>query len=72
MWAHRTRKDIIMRYQNGIMPVVALVLAMITVTGIAYTEQFPQAAHAEAVGFDALAHALFASDDSADPAEAGK
>lgn len=61
-----------MRYQNGIMPLIALILAMITVTGIAYTEQFPQAAHAEQVGFDALAHNLFASDDAAQSEEAGK
>jgi hypothetical protein len=61
-----------MRYQNGIMPVIALILAMITVTGIAYTEQFPQAAQAESVGFDALAHSLFAADDGAAPTEAGK
>lgn len=61
-----------MRYQNGIMPVIALILAMITVTGIAYTEQFPQAAQAESVGFDALAHDLFAADDSVAPTEAGK
>lgn len=60
-----------MRYQNGIMPLIALALAMLTVTGIAYTEQYPQAAHAESVGFDALAHDLFASDDAI-PAEAGK
>ncbi|MES2151863.1 MAG: hypothetical protein V4508_18945 [Pseudomonadota bacterium] len=48
-----------MRYQNGFISIVTLVLALITVTGIAYTDQFPQAARAESVGFDALAHNLF-------------
>jgi hypothetical protein len=55
-----------MRYQNGIMAVVTLVLALITVTGIAYTDEFPQAARAEAIGFDALAHDLFSGDKVAD------
>ena len=55
-----------MRYQNGIMAIVTLVLAMITVTGIAYTDEFPQAARAETIGFDALAHDLFDGDSVAD------
>lgn len=48
-----------MRYQNGFVAVVALVLSLITLTGMAYTDEFPQAARAESVGFDALAHNLF-------------
>lgn len=48
-----------MRYQNGIIGVVMLTLAAITMVGSAYTEHFPQASHAESVGFDALAHDLF-------------
>jgi hypothetical protein len=64
-----------MRYQNGFMAVVTLVLALITVTGMVYTDEFPQAARAESAGFDALAHDLFdgallAAEDA--PAEAGK
>jgi hypothetical protein len=63
-----------MRYQNGIMAVITLVLAMITVTGMAYTDEFPQAARAEAAGFDALAHDLFDGDTvaAADTGEAAK
>jgi hypothetical protein len=66
-----------MRYQNGIMAVITLVLAMITVTGMAYTDEFPQAARAEAVGFDALAHDLFDGDavaaaDAGNQGEAAK
>jgi hypothetical protein len=57
------------------MTVVTLVLAMITVTGIAYTDEFPQAARAEAIGFEALAHDLFdgeavaAADNAAEAAK---
>lgn len=36
-----------------------LALAAITMVGSVYTDQFPQAKHAESVGFDALAHDLF-------------
>lgn len=36
-----------------------LTLAAITMVGSVYTDQFPQATHAESVGFDALAHDLF-------------
>jgi hypothetical protein len=63
-----------MRYQNGIMAVITLVLAMITVTGMAYTDEFPQAARAESAGFDALAHDLFDGDTvaAADTSEAAK
>jgi hypothetical protein len=56
-----------MRIRDTFISVVTLVLAVITVTGMAYTEQFPQAATAESVGFDALAHQVFsaaAEDDS--------
>jgi hypothetical protein len=52
-----------MRYQNVIMSVVMALLASVTVTGMVYTERYGQAAHAEVVGFDALAHDLFASAD---------
>ncbi len=48
-----------MRYQNGIIAVVTLVLAAITTIGTVYTDQFPQAHQAESAGFDALAHDLF-------------
>ena len=64
-----------MRYQNGFVAVVALVLSLITLTGMAYTDEFPQAALAESVGFDALAHNLFdgaamaSNDDRQRPAE---
>ena len=48
-----------MRHQHGFIAAVALVLGLITVTGTVYTDRFPLAAHAESVGFDALAHDLF-------------
>lgn len=48
-----------MRYQKAIMMIVTLAMAMLTLTGTALTHQFPQAASAESVGFDALAHDLF-------------
>ncbi|CUI03207.1 hypothetical protein IV454_25615 [Massilia antarctica] len=50
-----------MRYQKAIMLVATLAMAMLTLTGTALTDQFPQAASAESVGFDALAHDLFGS-----------
>ncbi|MCE3604245.1 hypothetical protein LXA47_11585 [Massilia sp. P8910] len=43
------------------MLVATLAMAMLTLTGTALTDQFPQAASAESVGFDALAHDLFGS-----------
>jgi hypothetical protein len=48
-----------MRYKDAIITAVALVLSLLTLTGMAYTEQFQQAAVAENAGFDALAHSLF-------------
>jgi hypothetical protein len=57
-----------MRIRDTFVAVVTLVLAVITVTGMAYTDQYPQAATAESVGFDALAHQVFSSaaeDDAA-------
>jgi hypothetical protein len=48
-----------MRNKDAIFTAIALVLSMVTLTGMAYTEQFQQAARAESVGFDALAHDLF-------------
>ncbi len=56
-----------MRIRDTFVSIVTLVLALITVTGMAYTDQFPQAATAQSVGFDALAHQVFstAADDDA-------
>ncbi|MDB5920644.1 MAG: hypothetical protein JWR40_4878 [Massilia sp.] len=48
-----------MRYKDAIITAIALVLSLLTLTGMAYTEQFQQAAVAETAGFDALAHDLF-------------
>jgi hypothetical protein len=48
-----------MRYQKAIMMIVTVAMAMLTLTGTALSDQFPQAASAESVGFDALAHHLF-------------
>ena len=48
-----------MRNKDAIFAAIALVLSLATLTGMAYTEPFQQAARAESVGFDALAHDLF-------------
>ncbi len=48
-----------MRVQHGLISVVAILLAMIMISGTFLSEQFPQGVHAQAVGFDALAHSLF-------------
>lgn len=48
-----------MKMQCALMTVVAVLLAMLTITGTFLTEHYPQAAEAHAVGFDALAHSLF-------------
>ena len=48
-----------MRYKDAIITATALVLSLLTLTGMAYTDQFQQAAVVERAGFDALAHDLF-------------
>jgi hypothetical protein len=48
-----------MRYKDAIMTAIALVLSLMTLTAMAYTEQYQQAAGVESAGFDALAHNLF-------------
>jgi hypothetical protein len=48
-----------MRFKDAIISAVALVFSLMVLTGMAYSEQFQQAALAESVGFDALAHDLF-------------
>lgn len=50
-----------MRYQNGIVAVATVLLGALMLTGTLFTGHFPQATRAEAVGFDALAHDLFAA-----------
>lgn len=47
-----------MRYQNGVVMLVTLAFAALATLGTVYSEQFPHAASAESVGFDALAHDL--------------
>jgi hypothetical protein len=51
----------IMKYQNAIMSIVMVALASATLTGMVMSDQYAHVAHAEVVGFDALAHDLFAS-----------
>ncbi|HEY0062942.1 MAG TPA: hypothetical protein VGC21_12540 [Telluria sp.] len=53
-----------MRYQNGLIGIMAIVLAAVTTLGSVYSGSFPQASQAESAGFDALAHNLFADEDS--------
>ncbi|MDB5961632.1 MAG: hypothetical protein JWP59_2926 [Massilia sp.] len=48
-----------MRFKDAFITATALVLSLSTLTGLAYTEQFQQAARIEVGGFDALAHDLF-------------
>lgn len=55
-----------MKFQNLFMSIVVALLASVTVTGMVLTEQYPQAAQAEVVGFDALAHGQFGSVDGED------
>jgi hypothetical protein len=48
-----------MRYKDAIITAIALLVSLMTLTGMAYTDQFQQAAVTESAGFDALAHNLF-------------
>ncbi len=48
-----------MRYKDAIITAIALAVSLTTLTGMAYTDQFQQAAVTENAGFDALAHNLF-------------
>jgi hypothetical protein len=48
-----------MRYKDAIITAIALAISLTTLTGMAHTDQFQQAAVAESSGFDALAHNLF-------------
>lgn len=50
-----------MRHQNGIVAVATVLLGALLLAGILFSGHFPQAARAEALGFDALAHDLFAA-----------
>lgn len=56
-----------MRYQNGIVAVATVLLGALMLTGALFTGHFPQATRAEAVGFDALAHDLFAAAPAREP-----
>lgn len=58
-----------MRYQNGIVAIATVLLGVLMLTGTLFSGHFPQATRAEAVGFDALAHDLFAA---APASETGK
>ena len=50
-----------MCHQNGIVAIATVLLGALLLTGTLFAGHFPQAARAEAVGFDALAHDLFAA-----------
>ena len=60
-----------MRYQNGLIAIVGLVLAGLMTLGTVYSEQFPQASSAESVGFDALANDLLGDLLSGDDSSTG-
>jgi hypothetical protein len=49
-----------MRYRDAIVSVITVLVAVVTLAGMAHTDEFAQATYAEAVGFDALAHEVFA------------
>ena len=57
-----------MRCEKGLTAVVAMLLAIVTLTGSAYTDQYSQAERAQSVGFDALAHDLFGGASQVDGA----
>ena len=59
-----------MRIHNTVIVLVTAVFALLLVSGTAMTEQYPQAARAQSVGFDALAHNLF--DVNGAPAAGGR
>jgi hypothetical protein len=48
-----------MKFKDAIVSALALVASVAILTGMAYSDQFQQAAVAENGGFDALAHDLF-------------
>lgn len=49
-----------MRYRDAIVSVITLAVAVVTLAGMAHTDEFAIATQAEASGFDALAHEVFA------------
>ena len=51
-----------MRCHKTIMFVMTCAMGLLLLTGTVYSHQFPQAARAESIGFDALAHDLFGGD----------
>ena len=72
MRTHGKERGLDMRYQNGIVGIVSLMLAAVVATGALYSDQFPQASSAESVGFDALAHDLLDGILDIDAPSAGK
>jgi hypothetical protein len=48
-----------MKVHHGLVAVIGLVLATVLLSGTFLSEQYPLAAQAHSVGFDALAHSLF-------------
>ena len=60
--------------QNGIVAVATVLLGALLLTATLFAGHFPQAARAESVGFDALAHDLFAAapaDKAGSPKQGG-
>jgi hypothetical protein len=57
----------IMRCQTGVVALATVLLGALMLTGTLVSGHYPQAARAEAVGFDALAHDLFAAAPAAEP-----
>ena len=48
-----------MKVHHGLVALIGLALATVLLSGTFLSEQFPLAAQAHSVGFDALAHSLF-------------
>ena len=44
--------------RNGFFATIALMLSLLALVGMLYTDAYAQAAQAEAAGYDALAHQL--------------
>ena len=48
-----------MKVHHGLVAVIGIALATVLLSGTFLSEQYPLAAKAHSVGFDALAHSLF-------------
>jgi hypothetical protein len=59
---------VVMKHRDGIFATVAVALSSLALAGIVHTDEFSQAASAEAKGYDALAHEVLRGEPAADAA----